>query len=37
MKKYPDQFKREALKLAAQPGMNLTPAESDQGITRGLL
>ena len=37
MKKYPDEFKRQALKLAAQPGMNLRPAESDLGITRGLL
>ena len=37
MKKYPDEFKRQALKLAAQPVMNLWPAESDLGITRGLL
>ena len=37
MKKYPDEFKRQALMLAAQPGMNLRPAESDLGITRGLL
>ena len=37
IKKYPDEFKRQALTLAAQPGMNLRPAESDLGITRGLL
>ena len=37
MKKYPDEFKRQALRLAAQPGMNLRPAESDLRITRGLL
>ena len=37
MKKYPDEFKRQALKLAAQPGMNGSQVESDLGITRGLL
>ena len=34
MKKYPDEFKRQALKLAAQPGMNLWLPDSDLGITR---
>ena len=37
MKKLPDEFKRQALKLAAQPGMNLRLPESDLGITRGLV
>ena len=37
MKKYPDEFKRQALMLAAQPGINGSQVESDLGITRGLL
>ena len=37
MKKYPDEFKRQALTLAAQPGMNLRSSDSNLGITRGLL
>ena len=35
MKKYPDEFKREALKLAAQPGMKVGQVERDLGITPG--
>ena len=37
MKKYPDEFKREALKLAAQPGMKAAQVERDLGITPGLI
>ncbi len=37
IKKYPDEFKREALKLAAQPGMKVGQVERDLGITPGLI
>ena len=35
--KYPDEFKREALKLAAQPGIKVAQVERDLGITPGLI
>ena len=37
MKKYPDEFKREALNLAAQPGMKVAQVERDLGIAPGLI
>ena len=37
MKKYPDEFKREALKLAARPGIKVGQVERDLGITPGLI
>ena len=37
MKKYGDEFKREAVRLAAQPGMKVSAVEEDLGITPGLL
>ena len=37
MNKYPDEFKREALKLAAQPGMTVAQVERDLGVTPGLI
>ena len=37
MMKYPDEFKREALKLAAQPGIKVAQVERDLGITPGLI
>ena len=38
MKRYPEEFlKREALNLAAQPGMKVARVERDLGITPGLL
>ena len=37
MKKYPDEFKREALRLSAQPGMKVAQVERDLGITPGLV
>ena len=37
MKKYPDEFKREALRLSAQPGMKVAQVERDLGITPGLI
>ncbi|MYA94696.1 MAG: transposase [Chloroflexi bacterium] len=35
--KYSDEFKREALNLAAQPGMRVAQVEQDLGITPGLI
>ena len=37
LKKYPEEFKREALKLASQPGMKVAQVERDLGITPGLI
>ena len=37
MKRYPAELKREALNLAAQPGMKVARVERDLGITPGLL
>ena len=37
MKKYPAEFKREALRLSAQPGMKVAQVERDLGITPGLI
>ncbi len=37
MAKYPDELKREALNLAAQPGMKVAQVERDLGITPGLI
>ena len=37
MMKYPEELKREALNLAAQPGMKVSQVERDLGITPGLL
>ncbi len=37
MMKYPDELKREALNLAAQPGMTVAQVERDLGITPGLI
>ncbi|MDE2857466.1 MAG: transposase [Chloroflexota bacterium] len=37
MMKYPEELKREALNLAAQPGMKVAQVERDLGITPGLL
>ena len=37
MMKYPDELKREALNLAAQPGMTVARVERDLGITPGLI
>ena len=37
MRKYPDELKREALNLAAQPGMKVAQVERDLGITPGLI
>ena len=33
MMKYPDELKREAISLAAQPGMKVAQVERDLGIT----
>ena len=35
--KYPDELKREALNLAAKPGMTVAQVERDLGITPGLI
>lgn len=35
--KYPDELKREALNLAAQPDMTVAQVERDLGITPGLI
>ena len=37
MMKYPEELKREALNLAAQPGMKVAQVERDLGITPGLI
>lgn len=37
MRKYQDEFKREALRLAEKEGMTIARVERDLGITRGLL
>ena len=37
MAKYPDELKREALNLAAKPGMTVAQVERDLGITPGLI
>ena len=37
MRKYPGELKREALNLAAQPGMRVSQVERDLGITPGLI
>lgn len=37
MMKYPDELKREAISLAAQPGMKVAQVERDLGITPGLI
>ena len=37
MARYSDEFKREALNLAAQPGMRVAQVEQDLGITPGLI
>ena len=39
LKKYPEEFKREALKLASQPGMKVAQVERIAvcGITPGLI
>lgn len=37
MRKYPEEFKREAVRLAAEPGMKVAQVEQDLGITPGLL
>ncbi len=37
MMKYPNELKREALNLAAQPDMTVSQVERDLGITPGLI
>ena len=37
MMEYPDELKREALNLAAKPGMSVAQVERDLGITPGLI
>ena len=37
MGKYPNEFKREALRLSAKPGVSIAQVERDLGITPGLI
>ncbi len=37
MMRYPEELKREALNLAAKPGMTVAQVERDLGITPGLI
>ncbi len=37
MRKYPEELKREAVRLSAEPGMTVAQVEEDFGITHGLL
>ena len=37
MARYPNELKREALRLSAQPGMTVAQVERDLGITPGLI
>ena len=37
IKRYSDELKREALSLAAQPGVNVAQVERDLGISPGLI
>lgn len=37
MMMYPDELKREALNLAAKPGMSVAQVERDLGTTPGLI
>ena len=37
MRKYPEELKREAVRLSAEPGMKVAQVEQDLGITPGLL